>query len=254
MINLVIYGALGRMGLSLADEASSDSSFSIHGAVEAPAHPGIGKVLHGAVVTSDLEGSLEGAGVLVDFTDPGSSIKALRACASKGIPAVSGTTGFTARESEEIGELSRDIPILVSPNMSAGANLMMRLAEEAAAAPVDYEIEISEAHHRNKIDSPSGTAARLAEKIIEVRGRGFTVQGRVGSAGPRKEGEIGVHSLRGGDVIGEHRVMFMRDGEILEISHRALSRKAFALGALEACRYIVKRENGLYSMEDVFKA
>ncbi len=252
MIKVVICGILGRMGGEIAGQVELGKEFSLAGGVESEAHPGIGSELYGVKITSSLKDSAGVADVVIDFTTPEASMSNIRTCAEMGKPAVVGTTGFSSEQRSRIEEFSGNIPLLVSPNMSSGVNLLLRLVREIASVPVDFDIEISETHHAGKIDAPSGTALRIADTIDEVKTGCEKVFGRKGAAGPRRKGEIGIHSIRGGDVVGEHKVIFASRGEMLEVTHRALSRKAFAAGALMAAGYLVGAKSGLYSMDDVF--
>jgi 4-hydroxy-tetrahydrodipicolinate reductase len=193
--------------------------------------------------------------VLVEFTAPEPTLEHLRLAAAAGAGAVIGTTGLSASQVEEMRGLAARTAVLFSPNMSVGVNLAFRvLALMARALGDDYDVEITEIHHRMKKDAPSGTAARMAEVIAEALGRRIDevgVYGRHGLVGERGPKEIGVHALRGGDVVGEHTVVFSTLGERLELTHRAHSRDTFAHGALRAVRFVASAEPGLYSMHDV---
>jgi len=252
LTRLVICGILGRMGAEVAEQIELGEEFSLAGGVESEDHPGIGTERYGITITASLEDCAGAADAVIDFTTPEASMSNIETCARLGKPVVVGTTGFSSEQLSRIEELSGVIPLLVSPNMSSGVNLLLRLVREIASGPLDFDIEISETHHAGKIDAPSGTALRIADTIEEVRKGCHKVFGRKGAAGPREKGEIGIHSIRGGDVVGEHRVIFASRGETLEVTHRALSRKAFAAGALLAAGYLTGAESGLYSMDDVF--
>ncbi len=253
MINIVICGALGKMGADIVREVLSCSEFKLSGAVEASGLPGRGSGLGGIAISSRLEDVISKADVVIDFTTPEASIAHIKICALAGKPAVVGTTGFTPSQRQEIKKASEKIPLLVSPNMSSGMNLMFRVVAEAARILKDFDIEIAEIHHNRKKDAPSGTAVRIAEKIMEGKEGAHLVYGREGAAGPRNKNEICIHSLRGGDVAGEHTVIFAGDGERFEISHKAHSRRAFVHGTLAAAKFIVSKAPGLYSMEDLLK-
>ncbi|MCD6380232.1 4-hydroxy-tetrahydrodipicolinate reductase [bacterium] len=253
MINTVICGALGKMGSDIAEEILSSNEYRLSGAIETPEHQEQGNNLGEITITSRLEDIISQADVIIDFTTPGASLSHIKICALAGKPAVVGTTGFTSSQRQEIEKASEKIPLLVSPNMSSGINLMFRVVADVARSLSNFDIEITEIHHNRKKDAPSGTAARIAEKIMKVRKESHIVYGREGTTGPRKKNEIGIHSLRGGDVIGEHTVIFAGDGERFEITHRAHSRRAFVHGALAAAKYIITKPPGLYSMEDLLK-
>jgi len=253
VIKIVICGALGKMGADIAEVVLSDNDFKLSGAIEAPDHPGQGNILGNITITPRLEDVISNADVIVDFTTPGATITHISTCSLAGKPAVIGTTGFTYSQWHEIEKASEKIPLLLSPNMSRGINLLFSVVSDVARALNDFDIEITEIHHNMKKDTPSGTAARIAEKITKVRKDTLLLYGREGETGPRTKNEIGIHSLRGGDVVGEHTVIFAGDGERFEITHRAHSRRAFVRGTLAAVKYIVSKPAGLYSMEDVLE-
>ncbi|MDZ7860519.1 MAG: 4-hydroxy-tetrahydrodipicolinate reductase [Candidatus Krumholzibacteriota bacterium] len=253
MINTIICGALGKMGAEITGELTASREFKLSGAVEAPGHPGLGKKLGGISVTSSLEDIISNTDAVIDFTAPSAALVHTEACLLAGKPIVIGTTGFTLSQREQIEKASDNIPVLLSPNMSSGINLMLRLAAQAARSLSGFDIEITEIHHNRKKDAPSGTAANIAEKLKKIRKGSRLVYGREGEAGPRNKNEIGIHSLRGGDVTGEHSVIFSGPGERFEITHRAHSRRAFVSGTLSAVKYIVSKPPGLYSMEDLFE-
>jgi len=206
-------------------------------------------------VTADRRRALAGAAVAVDFTLPEALGENLATATALGIPLVIGTTGLAAEQHAAIRRASAALPVLVAPNMSLAVNLLFALVGQAAAAlPESYDIEILEAHHRHKVDAPSGTALRLGEIACGARDRSLAdlaVYGRVGRTGERTPGTIGFASLRGGDIVGEHRVLFAGTGETLELAHRATDRMTFAHGALAASRWLIGRPPGLYGMADV---
>ena len=263
MADVVIAGAAGRMGSRLVALVQEEQDLHLVGALEAPGHPallrdagdvaGVGKV--GIPITADPEGALGRDRILIEFSVPDASLGHLRMAARQGARAVIGTTGFAAAQREEIDRLARQIPIMLSPNMSVAVNVAFRLlGEMARLLGEDYDVEITEVHHRFKKDAPSGTAARMAEIVAEALGRDLTavgVYGRHGLPGARTQREIGIHSIRSGDVVGEHTVSFGSLGERLELTHRAQSRDTFARGALRAARFIAHAKPGLYSMADV---
>ena len=262
MVELVVAGAAGRMGGRIIALAR-DSAFRVTGAFERPGHPALGRDAGEVAGTGHLglpiaadPGPLLAAGrVLMEFTAPEPTLEHLRLAASRGAGAVVGTTGLQAAQVDEIRRLAARVPILLSPNMSVGVNLAFRvLALMAQALGDDYDVEITEIHHRMKKDAPSGTAAKMAEVIAEALGRRIEdtgVYGRHGLVGERTAKEIGIHALRGGDVVGEHTVVFSTIGERLELTHRAQSRDTFAHGALRAARFVAAAAPGLYSMQDV---
>ncbi|HEX9127432.1 MAG TPA: 4-hydroxy-tetrahydrodipicolinate reductase [Methylomirabilota bacterium] len=265
MANVVIAGAAGRMGSRLVTLVQEEKELRLVAALEAPGHPallqdagevaGIGKV--GVPITADPEGALGRDRILIEFSVPDASLGHLRMAARQGGRAVIGTTGFAAAQREEIERLAREIPILLSPNMSVAVNVAFRvLGEMARLLGEDYDVEITEIHHRFKKDAPSGTAAHLAEIVAHSMGRDLTkvgVYGRHGLPGARTQQEIGIHSIRSGDSVGEHTVSFGSLGERLELTHRALNRDTYVRGALRAARFIAQAQPGLYSMQDVLQ-
>jgi 4-hydroxy-tetrahydrodipicolinate reductase len=248
MIRIILCGALGRMGGSVAAEIAAEDDLELGGAVEAP---GLEGSVTGVSVTSSLEELLPGGDVVVDFTNPEAALSHIEASAAAGKPIIVGTTGFAPEQLERARKAEERIPLLISPNMSAGVNLMFRVVGDVAAALEDFDAEIIEIHHNRKKDSPSGTAARLAEAIELARPGMERVHGRAGMLGVRPGNELGIHSLRGGDVTGEHTVVFAGEGERFEITHRAHSRRTFARGTIRAIRFIVGKPAGRYTMNDV---
>ena len=260
--NIVIAGAAGRMGSRIV-ALHREAGLRLAAALEAPGHRALGRdagELAGAGVlgvplTTDAAAAITRDRVLVEFSVPEASLEHLRLVARAGARAVIGTTGFSAAQREEIATLARQAAILVAPNMSVAVTLAFSLLRTMAKAlGDDYDVEITEVHHRYKKDAPSGTAVRMAEIVAEALGRDLRkvgVYGREGLPGERSAKEIGVMSLRSGDVVGEHTVSFGTLGERLELTHRAHSRDTFARGALRAVRWIAGRGPGLYSMHDV---
>ena len=263
MTNIAVLGVSGRMGRCLIRSIRESADLSVSGALASPQSQTLGRDAGdvadsgpvGVTVTADRTEALAGADVAIDFTLPGAAIGNLEAAVALGIPMVIGTTGLDEAAQAAVRRLSRDLPVLVAPNMSLGVNLLFSLVDRAAAAlGEDYDIEVFEAHHRNKVDAPSGTALRIAEIAAGARGRILADVGihtRAGQIGPRPRGGIGFAVMRGGDVVGEHRVTYAGIGESLEISHRASDRMTFAYGAVTAARWIVGRPPGLYGMADV---
>lgn len=260
---IAILGASGRMGRALIDGTLRSAALRLSAAIERPGNPALGSdagTLIGAeaaaVLLSDsLPAALVDASVLIDFTSPAATLEAIAACVAAKRPIVIGTTGFTTEQKIEIGRAARSIPVCISANYSIGVNVALKLVETAARTlGGDYDVEIVEAHHRHKVDSPSGTALAFGEAAADGLGRDLrthAIYGREGQIGPRKRETIGFATVRGGDVVGDHTVLFLGDGERVEISHRASSRSNFASGALRAAEWLSSRPAGLYSMRDV---
>lgn len=262
-VDIVVAGAAGRMGNRIVACLAGLPDLRLVAALEAPGHAaigrdagelaGIGKA--GVSVGVDAAAEIMRDRVLIEFSVPEASLAHLRLVAQNGARAVIGTTGFSAEQRAEIGELAKRAPIVLSPNMSVATNVAFKLlATMAKALGDDYDIEITEIHHRFKKDAPSGTALRMAEVIAEALGRDLdqvAVYGRQGLPGERTRPEIGILSLRSGDVVGEHTVSFGTLGERLELVHRAHNRDTYARGAVRAARFIAGRPPGLYSMADV---
>ncbi|WP_337288025.1 4-hydroxy-tetrahydrodipicolinate reductase [Candidatus Methylomirabilis sp.] len=263
MIRAVVCGAAGRMGGRIIAMIQAADDFTLAGAVERPGNPrigqdagevaGIGKI--GIPLVGDL-GTVMGEGqVVIDFTAPQATMTHLAIAAHAKVPVVVGTTGLNAADLERIQELSSAAPCVVSPNMSVGINVLLKvLTEIASTLGEEYDVEIVETHHRFKQDAPSGTALKIAQVIAQTLGRELDttgVYGRKGLVGARSKEEIAIHALRAGDVIGDHTVIFGGMGERIEVTHRAHSRDNFARGALRAARWIIGRPPGLYDMQDV---
>ena len=242
MTRIAINGSKGKMGQALI-EAINSSSQSDFGA--------------GFDKDDSLIDSLKNFDVLIDFSRPEASLNALAVCKDAGKAMVIGTTGFTDSELELIGQASKEIPIVFAPNMSVGVNLTLKILETSAKViGPDSSIEIIEAHHRYKVDSPSGTALKMGEVIANALGRDLSecaVYGREGIEEPRDMNTIGFSSIRGGDVVGEHTVAFFMDGERVEITHKASSRMIYANGAVRAANWLSDKSSGLYSMQDVLE-
>jgi 4-hydroxy-tetrahydrodipicolinate reductase len=201
-------------------------------------------------VNSSLEEVLGDCDIIADFTSPAASMENIALCAARGVPSVVGTTGFSEQQMESVESFSGSIPLLISPNMSKGINLLLEKIGGIVSGLPGFDIEIVEKHHRRKKDAPSGTALRIAGRISRAGKKLHPVFGR---SGARDKNEIGVHAVRGGDIVGEHTVILAGEGETIEITHRAISRKAFAAGTLSAIKYLVGRPPGLYSMEDLLR-
>jgi 4-hydroxy-tetrahydrodipicolinate reductase len=261
-LKLAVAGASGRMGRALIDAVVRDAGLTFAAALEVKGNPHIGKDAGelagspcGVKITDDVAKALAGCDVLVDFTRPEGTMAHLAACRKQSVRLVIGTTGFSAPQKKDIAEAAREISIALSPNFSVGVNVAFRLLEVAAKAlGKGYDVEIVEAHHRHKVDAPSGTALRMGEVVAQALGRDLkqcAIFGREGVTGEREDDTIGFATVRGGDLVGEHTVMFIGGGERVEIAHRASSRANFANGALRAARFLVSRPNGLYDMADV---
>lgn len=263
MLNVVLFGASGRMGRTLVPLVLEASDLRLSGALAAAGDPAIGQdagIVAGAAqaavaVTSDPARALVGAGVAVDFTLPAASLVHARACLARSVPLVIGTTGHDSAARAEFGRIAESIPIVMAPNMSLGVNVLLKLAELAARAlDESYDAEICEAHHRHKVDAPSGTALGLGRAVALGRGgdlEKLAICSRHGATGARPPGGIGFSVLRGGDIVGDHRVVFAGPGEQVELVHHAQDRSGFARGALAAARWVVGRPPGMYSMLDV---
>ena len=250
-LSIGILGAGGRMGQAIAALAAEDAGLSIGGLLEAHDSPNLGKTFYGVPVTDQLQDVLGKAQVFIDFTSPPAALGHATAIAAAGKPLVIGTTGIDGAKREELARTVKNIPVVVSPNMSLSANVLFDMVETLARALPGYDAEIFEIHHNKKKDAPSGTAKRLAESVKKGRAAGEFVFGRSGLVGERTPQEIGVHALRGGDVVGDHTVFFIGNGERIELAHRVTSRNAFAAGALVAAKWLVRQPAGLYDMRDV---
>ena len=238
-VRVLLLGAKGRMGQAIA-AAAPKAGAEIASALD---------------LGDDLTKAIANCDVVIDFSHPNTSTDLSRVCAQANKPAVIGTTGHSKEERAAIDSLARSVPVVLSPNFSVGVNALFWLTRKAAEMlGDDFDLEIAEMHHRLKKDAPSGTAKKLAEILCEVRGLDYgknVRHGREGLVGARPEAEIGMHSIRGGDVVGDHTVTFAGAGERLELTHKAASRETFAAGALRAAQWVVGKEPGLYSMQDV---
>lgn len=263
MINVAVTGAAGRMGLRILHFLNQAEDTQIVGAAEAEGHLAIGKDAGtltgggeiGVTFSSDLNEAFHNADVIVDFTTPGNTLKNAEYAKSTGKSMVIGTTGFTTEEKDKLTELASGFPCVFAPNMSIGVNVMFEAAKSLASVlGDDYDVEVIEAHHKLKEDSPSGTALRLAEAAAEGLGRNLEEVARYeryGRIGQRAHKEIGVQTIRGGDTVGEHTVIFFGDGERIELTHRATNRDNFAKGAVRAASWVHGKAPGLYTMKDV---
>lgn len=253
-MKITVCGAAGRMGQCILDLSRHDEVLQVCAAVEYETSPAIGTGVPAIIPVSALETVLPETEVLIDFTNPDSSLRNLEYAKKYKVPIVIGTTGFISEQKEKIAEAAKEIPVVFTPNMSVGVNILFKLVKEVAALIPDYDIEIVEIHHNKKKDSPSGTGAKLADIAAAAIGKNMNevgVYGRKTIMGERKKDEIGVMSVRGGDIVGEHTVYFAGTGERLELTHRAQSRNTFGAGAIRAAKWVVGKEPGLYDMHDV---
>jgi 4-hydroxy-tetrahydrodipicolinate reductase len=263
MIRVAINGAAGRMGHALIKACHEDDRLQLTAALEWAGSPAIGGDTgttaglqpQGIAISGSLAAVMDDFDVLIDFTRPEPSLEALALCRQHGKRMVIGTTGFSAEQRAVIDEAARNIPIMIAPNMSVGVNLCLKLLEIAAKViGDDTDIEIIEAHHRHKVDAPSGTALRMGEVVAVALGRDLktcAVWGRQGHTGERDPKSIGFSVIRAGDIVGEHTVMFADEGERVEITHNASSRMTFAKGAMRAAVWLSSQTAGLYDMQDV---
>jgi 4-hydroxy-tetrahydrodipicolinate reductase len=262
IIKVVIAGVSGRMGHALLQGVFADSTLQLYGAIDRAGGPTIGRDAGeqickntGVYISDDATETLQGADVLIDFTRPEASMDYLEICQKHKVKHIIGTTGFTVEQKSKIEAAAKKIAIVFAPNMSVGVTLLIDLVEQAAKVLNDgYDIEVVEMHHKHKVDAPSGTALRLGEAA--AKGLGTTlkecaVYAREGVTGERGAGTIGFATLRGGDVVGDHTVIYAGEGERVEISHKASSRATFAQGALRAAKFLADKKTGLFDMRDV---
>ena len=259
---IAVAGATGRMGHMLIEAVHAADDCQLAGALDREGSPALGQDAgafagwaSGVVVTADLAAGLASAQCLIDFTRPEATLAHLAACRTAKVGMVIGTTGFSDAQKAQIAAAAQDIPIVLAPNMSVGVNVTMKLLELAAKALASgYDIEIIEAHHRHKVDAPSGTALQMGEVIAQAQGTRLAdraVYERYGHTGERKEGSIGFATVRGGDIVGEHTVLFAGTGERIEIAHKSTSRAGYAQGSLRAVRFLAGKRHGLFDMSDV---
>ncbi len=263
MIKVVVAGAAGRMGCRLVALTRDSTALTLTGALESSGHHAIGDDAGeiagagraGIPITDDLGVLMERGEVVIDFTAPEATLEHLRVVAKHRRAMVIGTTGFAPAQLDEVKALARQVPCVLSPNMSVGVNLICKvIGEMAKTLGDDYDIEVIEAHHRLKKDAPSGTALKIAEVLARAVNRDLNqvgVYARKGLIGERTKGEIGIQTIRAGDIVGDHTVLFGGMGERIEVTHRASSRDTFARGALRAARWVVRQPPGLYDMMDV---
>ena len=263
MIKVAVTGAAGRMGGRIVTAVKEAEGLELAGAVERPGHEMIGQDAGliagcgaaGVKITASLDEALKNADVLIDFTFPEVTLKNLATCVRLGKKLVIGSTGFTPAQRAEVQKAGEQIPVILAPNMSVGVNACFKLLKETAKIlGPDFDVEIVELHHNKKKDSPSGTAVRMGEVVAEALGRDYNQVAnfhREGMCGERSPEEIGMQTVRGGDIVGEHTVYFIGMGERIEISHRAMSRDMFARGAVRAAAWLAAKEQGMYDMQDV---
>lgn len=263
MKRIAVIGAAGRMGKTLIEAIQQAEGAQLTAAIERPESTligadagelaGVGKL--GVTVVGDLSGVLDDFDVLIDFTHPTSTLANLDICRAAGKALVIGTTGFSEEEKQRIAEAGQQVPIVFAPNFSVGVNLTLKLLDMAARVMGDEaDIEIIEAHHRHKVDAPSGTALRMGEVVADALGRDLqkvAVYGREGQTGARDRQTIGFATVRAGDVVGDHTVLFATEGERIEITHKASSRMTFAKGAVRSAVWLGERKSGLFDMQDV---
>ena len=259
---IAVAGASGRMGQMLIDAIRATDDCTLSGALDMVGSVAVGRDAGdasgkptGILITSDLHAGLKACDALIDFTRPEGTLAHLKVCRELGKAAVIGTTGFTDAQKAEIATIAQDIAIVMAPNMSVGVNVTLKLLEMAARAlSTGYDIEIVEAHHRFKVDAPSGTALKMGEVIADALGRDLkacSVYAREGVTGERDPSSIGFATIRGGDIVGDHTVLFAGIGERIEISHKSSSRATYAQGSLRSVRFLADKKTGLFDMNDV---
>ena len=263
MIKVGVIGAGGRMGRMLIEAIQENAQTILNAAIEREGSSLVGADAGEVAaierlevkIVDDLVSVIKDIEVLIDFSLPDATEQNMQICAEHNVAMVIGTTGFIEQQEQVLTEVSKHIPIVYAGNYSTGVNLSLKLLEMAAKAfGTDADVEIIEAHHKHKIDAPSGTAFMMAEAVAEARGQNLkdvAIYGREGQTGEREAGTIGIHAIRGGEIIGDHTVMFIADGEVVEITHRARARMTFAAGAVRAATWVIQQGNGQYNMQDV---
>ena len=262
VLRVAVAGASGRMGRMLIEALRASDDMVLAGALDVAASPAIGSDAtaflghaSGVAITADLRTGLKDADVLIDFTRPEGTLAHLALCCELGVKAVIGTTGFTEPQKAEIAACAQRTAIVMAPNISVGVNVTLKLLQMAAKAmATGYDIEIIEAHHRHKVDAPSGTALKMGEVIADALGRDLkdcAVYAREGVTGERDPSSIGFAPIRGGDIVGDHTVLFAGIGERIEITHKSSSRATYAQGSLRAVRFLADRKTGMFDMFDV---
>jgi 4-hydroxy-tetrahydrodipicolinate reductase len=259
---ICIAGAGGRMGRMLIEAVHLADDCRLAGALDVPDSPGIGLDASGflghasgVTITSDIRHALKGCDVLIDFTRPEGTMAHVALCREMGVKMVIGTTGFSDAQKTTIDAATQDIAIMMAPNMSVGVNVTLKLLEMAAKAMSEgYDIEVIEAHHRHKVDAPSGTALKMGQVMADAMGRDLkqcAVYSREGHTGERDPSSIGFATIRGGDIVGDHTVLFAGTGERIEITHKSSSRSTYAQGGLRAVRFLAQHKSGMFDMFDV---
>jgi len=256
MLNIAVAGASGRMGRMLVEAIAAAPDVTLSGALDHAGSAALGQdAAPGIAITADLATGLAGADVLIDFTRPEGTLGHAAYCAEHGVKLVIGTTGFDDAGKQAIRDAAEHTAIVMSPNMSVGVNVTLKLLQMAAKSLSEgYDIEIVEAHHRHKVDAPSGTALKMGEVIADALGRDLkdcAVYGREGVTGARDPSTIGFATIRGGDIVGDHTVLFAGTGERIEITHKSSSRVTYAHGALRAAQFLADKTTGLFDMQDV---
>ncbi len=263
IINIGVIGAGGRMGRMLIEAVQNNPQTTLIAAIERQGSSLVGADAGEVAaignldvkIVDDLVSVIGNIDVLIDFSLPEATAQNMQTCAEHKVAMVIGTTGFNEQQEQVLTEASTHIPIVYAGNYSTGVNLSLKLLAMAAKAfGNDADVEVIEAHHKHKIDAPSGTAYMMAEAVAEARGQDLkdvAVYGRAGQTGARKQGDIGIHAIRGGEIIGDHTVMFIADGEVIEITHRARARMTFAAGAVRATTWVIEQQAGQYNMQDV---
>ena len=261
-LRIAVAGASGRMGRMLVEAVLAAPDCKLSGALDIAGSAALGQDAGaftgratGVTISSDLAVALAGAQVLIDFTRPEGTLAHLAVCRDLGVKAVIGTTGFSEAQKAEVAGHAEHIALVMAPNMSVGVNVVLKLLDQAARALAQgYDIEVIEAHHRHKVDAPSGTALQMGEVLAQALGRDLkdcAVYAREGVTGERDPSSIGFATIRGGDIVGDHTVLFAGTGERIEISHKSSSRAGYAQGSLRAARFLAERPSGLFSMNDV---
>jgi len=261
-MRVAVAGSSGRMGRMLIEAVLAAPDLTLAGALDVAGSPALGQDAaaflgrsSGVAITSDLDAGLAAAQVLIDFTRPEGTLAHLDACRRHGVKAVIGTTGFSDAQKARIAAHAEHLAIVMAPNMSVGVNVVLKLLDTAARAlATGYDIEIVEAHHRHKVDAPSGTALAMGETVAAALGRDLkacAVYGREGVTGERDPSTIGFATIRGGDIVGDHTVLFAGTGERIEITHKSSSRATYAQGSLRAARFLADKPRGLFGMQHV---
>jgi 4-hydroxy-tetrahydrodipicolinate reductase len=261
-LRIAIAGASGRMGHMLIETVQAADDCALSGALDIASSPAIGGDATGFMgrasgvgITADVKAGLKNSQVLIDFTRPEGTMAHLKACRELGVKLVIGTTGFSDAQKAEVTAAAKDIAIVMAPNMSVGVNVTLKLLQMAAQSLSEgYDIEIIETHHRHKIDAPSGTALKMGEVVAQALGRdlkGHAVFAREGITGARDPQAIGFSAIRGGDIVGDHTVLFAGIGERIEITHKSSTREGYAQGSLRAAQFLAGKKNGLFDMFDV---